>query len=502
LHRARIPAGRGIFRVAPADSVEKQRKSAFLPGIRLASSETTPTREEPMLTRLVIPLTLQILVPLALVWWHGRVRQRTFAAWTAMTIGVAGYLAATAAVGDWELAPWYTPFLFLLLLSAGIWQRAAWIRSLPRRPHSNHEWREFANYANATITGTAFALVAIATRPVSTESGVIDVDTLNLYRELTASLIGLAILVMSIRSARTGRVLLSALFVWASGTNLRVALTAPVDYLNYAQFAVLDLYRAFITGFFAEHITAIVGAIAVGQAAIAFLLATNGWTRRLGYIGAIIFLLAIVPLGVGAGFPATILMALAAAEVLHSDHYAVFGRNVNATAEELVRELPGDEFIQAPLAVATHAVTIFKSPRDVWPWLVQMGAGRGGWYSYDLVDNAGRPSAKSVVRELQSVKMGAVFPALPGVKGTFRLKGFDPGRSLVLVAPGPTGPRVSWAFLLEQHGYGVTRLIVRARIADKPPGLPAAIGVRLMRVVHFIMERKQLNTLVARAEGI
>lgn len=455
-----------------------------------------------MLTRLVIPLTLQILVPLALVWWHGRVRTRTFAAWAAMTAGVAGYLAATAAVGDWELAPWFTPFLFLLLLSAGIWQRGAWIRSLPRRPHSNREWREFANYANATIAGSAFGLVAIATRPISTESGIIDVETLNLYRQLTASLIGLTMLVMSIRSARAGRVLLSALFVWAAGTNLRVALTAPGDYLNYAQFAVFDVYRAFIAGFFAQHITAIVCAIAAGQAAIVFLLATNGWTRRLGYIGAIVFLLAIVPLGVGAGFPATILMALAAAEALHEDRYAVFGRNVNATDEELARELPGDEFIPHPFAVATHAVTIFKSPRDVWPWLVQMGAGRGGWYSYDLLDNGGRPSAKRIVTELQLVKVGMVFPALPGARGTFSLKYFDPGHSLVLVAPGPTGPRVSWTFVLQERGYGVTRLIVRARMADRPLQLPAAIGVRLMRLVHFIMERKQLNTLVARAERI
>lgn len=455
-----------------------------------------------MLTRLVIPLSLQILVPLALVWWHGRVRQRTFAAWLAMTIGVAAYVATTAAVGNWDVAPWYTPFVLLLLLSAGVWHRAAWVRSLPRRPHSNDEWRELANYGNAAITGLAFALVAMATRPMTSETGAIDVATLNLYRELAASLIGLVMLVASIRSARAGRVLLSALFIWASGTNLRVALTMPADYLNYAQFAVLDVYRAFITGFFAAHITVIVCTIAIGQACIAFLLATNGWTRRLGYIGAIVFLLAIVPLGAGAGFPATILMALAACEVLHADRYAVFGRNVNATDEELARGLTGDEFIPHPLGVATHAVTIFKPARDVWPWLSQMGAGRGGWYSYDRLDNGGHPSAGHIVPELQAVKVGTVFPALPGATAAFKLKWFDPGRSLVLVAQGPDGPVASWAFVLEEPARGVTRLIVRGRIAYKPLGLPAVIGLRVMRLVHFVMERKQLNALVVRAEGI
>jgi hypothetical protein len=312
----------------------------------------------------------------------------------------------------------------------------------------------------------------------------------------------LAMLVVSIDSVKAGRVLLSALFVWAAGTNLRVAITEPDAYLNYAPYAVLDAYRSFILGSFAHHITPIVGTIAFGQAGIAFLLATNGWPRRLGYAGAIVFLLAIVPLGVGAGFPATILMALAAAELMHADRYAVFGRNVNATDEELARELPGDQFIGYPLGIATHAVTIFKPARDVWPWLVQMGAGRGGWYSYDRLDNGGHSSATRIVPELQAVKVGMVFPALPGVQGTFELELLDPGHALVLVAAGRRGPLTSWAFVLEEPAPGVTRLIVRARIAYRPMKLPAAIGLGVMRGVHFIMERKQLNTLVARAERI
>ena len=455
-----------------------------------------------MLTTNTLPVTLQILLPLALLWWQSRARPRTLTAWALGTTGVAGCITATAAAGNWDVAPWYTPFVFLLILGASVWHRAAWLRALPRHPHSNHEWREAANYANVGITGVAFALVAIATRPIRGEGGSTDVVTLNLYRELASSLIGLLMLVASIRSARAGRVLLSALFVWAAGTNLRVALTTPADYLNYAQFAVLDVYRVFIAGFFAEHTRAVVCTIAVGQAGVAFLLATNGWLRRLGYIGAIVFLLAIVPLGVGAGFPATILMALAAAEVLHADRYAVFGRNVTATDEELARALPGDEFILHPVGVATHAVTIFKPARDVWPWLAQMGAGRGGWYSYDRLDNGGRPGATRIVPALQAVRVGMVFPALPGAAQTFELERLDPGYSLVLAAPGPRGPLTSWAFVLEQPSADVTRLIVRARIAYTPLGVPAAIGLRVMRAVHFIMERKQLNTLVLRSERL
>ena len=455
-----------------------------------------------MATTIVIPVLLQLLVPAGLLWWQARARQHTFAAWSLMTAGTSAYIAATAIIGTWNLLREFTPFVLLLVLAANVWRRASWIRGLRRWPHTNREWREGADYLNVALAGVAIALVAIATRPIAHESGWLDAPTLNLYRQLGSTAVGLIMLVTAIRSARAGRVLLGALFVWAAGTNLRIALTSAADYVNFAQFAVLDVYRTFITGFFAQHTAVIVGAIAIGQASIAFLLAMNGWPRRLGYVGAIVFLLAIVPLGVGSGFPATILIALAAAEVLHADRYAVFGRNINATDEELVRSLPGDEFIRTPVGVATHAVTIFRPASDVWPWLVQMGAGRGGWYSYDRLDNGGQPSATRIIPELQAIKVGMVLPALPGVDGTFEVERLDPGRTLVLAAPGTHGPRTTWAFVLAEPAQGVTRLIVRVRVAQRPLRLPAAIGFHLLRIVHFVMERKQLNTLVARAERI
>lgn len=449
-----------------------------------------------------IPVLLQLIVPLALLAWHAGARPRTFLAWTLTTTGVASYIAATAVLGNWEVAPWYTPFAFLLVLGATTWRRDAWIRSLRTWPHRNEEWRGVANAANVAIPGVALALVAIASRPITNEAGWVDAPTINLYRQLASTAVGLAIFIAAIRSARAGRVLLSAAFIGAAGTNLRIALTSPSDYLNFAHFAVLDVYRWFILGYFAHHTAAIIATIAIGQALIVFLLAMNGWPRRLGYVGAIVFLLAIVPLGIGSGFPATILMALAAAEALHADRYAVFGRNINATDEELVRPLAGDGFIAHPLTEATHAVTIFKPARDVWPWLVQMGAGRGGWYSYDRLDNGGAPSATRIVPELQDVHVGMVFPALPGMRGTFELEQLDPGHSLVLAAPGARGPATTWAFVLEEPVDGVTRLIVRVRVSRRSLSLATALGMRLMRAVHFIMERKQLNTLVVRAERV
>jgi hypothetical protein len=66
-----------------------------------------------------------------------------------------------------------------------------------------------------------------------------------------------------------------------------------------------------------------------------------------------------------------------------------------------------------------HAVTIAASPESVWPWLVQMGSGRAGWYSYDWIDNDGHPSATEIIPEFQRIAPGDVLPSLPGATDSF-----------------------------------------------------------------------------------
>jgi hypothetical protein len=101
------------------------------------------------------------------------------------------------------------------------------------------------------------------------------------------------------------------------------------------------------------------------------------------------------------------------------------GRSVRATREEQTRPLPGDDLIPSPIGSFTHAVTVASPPHDVWPWIAQMGAGsRAGWYSYDLLDNGRKPSADRIHEELQELKTGMVFPAMPGVTDGFTLVGF------------------------------------------------------------------------------
>jgi hypothetical protein len=137
-----------------------------------------------------------------------------------------------------------------------------------------------------------------------------------LYAQLASNIVAGVMVVVSWRYRNVGRLLFVLLFAWAAQVNLRTAVARPHVYLEYAPLAMSGLYRDFIQGFFSRHITLLVSTIAVGQAAIAVLVALPGRAPRLGLCGAVFFLVAITPLGQGAGFPATLIMAAAAGILL------------------------------------------------------------------------------------------------------------------------------------------------------------------------------------------
>ena len=146
----------------------------------------------------------------------------------------------------------------------------------------------------------------------------------------------------------------------------------------------------------------------------------------------------------------------------------------------------------------TNAVTIRARPADIWPWIVQMGCTRAGWYSYDGLDNGGRPSAERIVPELQDVELGDVFPWTPTDREGFVVRAIEPGRALVL---GGTPPpfRMSWAFVLQPLDETTTRLVARCRAV--PRSVPVGLLLRLFHPVHFAMQHKQLLTLKRRVEA-
>jgi hypothetical protein len=181
-------------------------------------------------------------------------------------------------------------------------------------------------------------------------------------------------------------------------------------------------------------------------------------------------------------------------------------RSVSATSAERHRQLPGDALIGAPAGQLTHAITIQRPKHAIWPWLVQMGASpRAGWYSYDLLDNGGRVSARHIIRTLQHIVPGTLFPALPGRGDGFTVLQFEDDSHLVIgwLAPGGA-PITTWAFVMEDAGPGATRLIARSRASRAYPffGLPAIIGLPVVRAIHFIMQRKQLLGIAERVEQL
>jgi len=134
-----------------------------------------------------------------------------------------------------------------------------------------------------------------------------------------------------------------------------------------------------------------------------------------------------------------------------------------------------------------------------------MGAGsRGGWYSYDWLDNGRQPSAARIVPELQHPAIGTIFPALPGATDGFTLPALEHERLLLLGWLAPDGTtEVTWAFVLESTAPGESRLLVRARGGPgyRFHGLPLSLTRVAVRIVHFIMQRKQLLGIRSRAES-
>ncbi|WP_413452411.1 SRPBCC family protein [Georgenia phoenicis] len=178
-----------------------------------------------------------------------------------------------------------------------------------------------------------------------------------------------------------------------------------------------------------------------------------------------------------------------------------------ATPEEVAARLPGDEILGCADLVATRAVSVQAPPEDVWPWLVQLGQGRGGFYSYDRLQSLVGlriVNAEEVVPEWQDLAPGdevRLAPEAPLVAAVV-----DPGRALVLhgspEVPSARGLPMpfafTWAFVLRPGPRGSTRLVVRERYGYLEPWVGAL--VEAVQVASFVMTRRMLRGIRERAE--
>jgi hypothetical protein len=177
-------------------------------------------------------------------------------------------------------------------------------------------------------------------------------------------------------------------------------------------------------------------------------------------------------------------------------------RRWGTTDEQLTRVMVGDAIIANPTHSATHAITIDASPEDIWPWLVQMGARRGGLYSYDWLDRLfgilDRPSADRLLPEFQHLAVGDKISL--GPREELTVAAIDPERALV-GRYNAHGFEWVWQFGLYPVGANRTRLVSRGteRFAAS---LSAWLFMRVMEPAAFIMTRRMLLGLKHRAEAL
>jgi hypothetical protein len=198
---------------------------------------------------------------------------------------------------------------------------------------------------------------------------------------------------------------------------------------------------------------------------------------------------------------------------------------------EAARPLPGDDVVADAIGGETRGITIDAPPDAVWPWLLQMGYGRAGWYSYDQLDQRGK-SVDEIVEAWQGLAVGDVVPTHPG--GGFEVARIEPGHALVLrsdtalvtaqaeaaqaaasgIETATTGVKISgamlsgtpqqfaasWAFILEPLDGGRTRLIERFRVwfGTEQPG--SKLVMPFLGFGVFVMMQKQMVGIRERAE--
>lgn len=183
-------------------------------------------------------------------------------------------------------------------------------------------------------------------------------------------------------------------------------------------------------------------------------------------------------------------------------------RSWGLSPEESAADLPGDEVLPGAIGGETRAITIDAPPASVWPWLAQVGFGRGGWYSYDSKESG--PSSHEIVPEFQELAEGDIVPTSP--RGGLVVRRLDPERALVLyfdsvMAEEQSGSKspmefaATWAFVLEPMPGNQTRLIERIRYrfgeTDKPW---LRYTLPMMGFGVFVVLRKQLEGIKERAE--
>jgi hypothetical protein len=219
------------------------------------------------------------------------------------------------------------------------------------------------------------------------------------------------------------------------------------------------------------------------------------------------------------GFLTTVVLFLLVVVAVYALLIRRWHERWGATDAEVAASLPGDSLVSQPKISATHGITVQGSAADVWPWLVQIGQGRAGFYSYEGIEDLlglNIHNSNRILPEFQDLKVGDVVPLAPSGAG-FPVAFLEPNRSLVLggrVDAQTKGPltledktpgayyEASWGFILQPIDARTTRLIERFRVDWGPETFANGLFYRgLLEPGSFIMERRMLLGIKERVEA-
>ena len=168
-----------------------------------------------------------------------------------------------------------------------------------------------------------------------------------------------------------------------------------------------------------------------------------------------------------------------------------------ATADEVVRSMPGDSVVRRPHFVATRAVTIDAPPAEVWKWIVQIGSSRAGWYSIDWIDNGGVRSSREILPKYQKIEQGYFIPFTPDQKNGMWVAEFVVPKYILWR---DDKGKATWLWHMQELPGGKTRLVTRLRTVYDL-GLPWLIYYVLYDAGDIVMMRKCMLGIKERAEA-
>jgi hypothetical protein len=168
-----------------------------------------------------------------------------------------------------------------------------------------------------------------------------------------------------------------------------------------------------------------------------------------------------------------------------------------ATNDEVMLPMPGDDLIEKPTFNVTRAITTHARPEEIWPWIIQIGYGRAGFYSYDLLDNLGKPSADRIIPELQNIEVGTWIPmsGKASEETAFRVMAFETNSWMLWMKAAST-----WAWKLIPIDEVSTRLVIRLKCQYRWTRPTIVTDLILMEIGDFPMMRKLMLSVKERAE--